>query len=89
MEPKRIRRTPHREGGGGGGKFGVIFPFCKGKNGSKFSQIVSVRLEGGDPPPFGQPVRFSHIFYAFPGAIDEEMGGWNHLSNLPPSVGKT
>ena len=31
--------------------FGVILPFYKGQNGSKFHKIEAVRLEGGDTPP--------------------------------------
>ena len=40
---------------------GIIF---NGKKGLTFSQIVLVRLEGGDPPPqSGQPDRFFTVFF--------------------------
>ena len=45
---------------------GIIF---NGKKGLKFSQIVLVRLEGGDPPSphqSGQPDRFFPVFFTPP-----------------------
>ena len=42
-------------------------PGKNGKKGLKFSQIVLVRLEGGDPPPqSGQPDRFFTVFLPLP-----------------------
>ena len=40
--------------------------YSMGKKGLKFSQIVLVRLEGGDPPQSGQPDRFFTVFFTPP-----------------------
>ena len=48
---------------------GLFCHFIKDKNGSKFSQIEAVRLEGVDPPSPPKAVSltaFSQFFYAFP-----------------------
>ena len=56
---------------------GIIF---NGKKGLKFSQIVLVRLEGGDPPPqSGQPDRFFTVFFFDPFPNDHHQ---NPTSNL-------
>ena len=47
---------------------GIKESYSMEKKGLTFSQIVLVRLEGGDPPPqSGQPDRFFAVFfYSFP-----------------------
>ena len=43
-----------------------MYHFIIVKIGLKFSHLLTVRAEGADPPPYGQPDCKNTVFYDFP-----------------------